>query len=537
MPTKAEEAAEQVIRGINELKVQGEASASAIADITLRMQRLEQEQAAANREALDRSHSGGTDVELQRYTRCTESDVKRGDLVEAGVHLVSRDHGPIRLIGHHTRINPNNDESKVWRWGLFDDPTPRTDWQREAQRILTRRNTVAAVSRIIGGSRASIAATWQCDAELMDHLLSGPPEIRRIFADSAGIGSDWIPDRPMPELERDVLVRPAFHQVFPQGTLPQGPVVLPYKTGYLRPYKHEIPTGDDPPGATLSSITPDNRTIVPEHIVVAAQLDRDALEDAIIAVEPEIRQDLVDAIVYAINDAITNGHAVAPGAHQDLIGSWDPRGRLNGTAGLGTSRDHRLLWDGLRRRARANTNTTDQALEATAAGARVALNKLKIEHLINSDGQVRVVISVSPEYFFGVMLGFADFDAFDNVGSLASVVTGILGDTSRTPGGLLPGQVGFLYGRFPVVLNYCQTADLAATGLYTGAGATTNMLCFDRTRMQLRTRRGQMVELMEDPRNNTRTLIARMRTVFRFLDEAGSGAQPVHESYNLPKTA
>jgi hypothetical protein len=488
---------------------------------------LRQAQEAVKRAALE-SRTGETGEERaylieQRSVDTTQRSAHSGERSQ-----LATDKGAIQLLG---AFQKSADGTPVWRWGYMDDPEPRTEHQRRVQRKLTERAIV----------RAAMAPdrrrTPRLDAELMDELRGGPAAVSKIFSDSSGIGAEWIPDRAFPELERDIMVMTNFSSIFESRDVgPGGTVKLPYKSGYTRVYKHGVPSTDNPADDILSSWTTADRTIDTVPSVAAFQVDRDASEDSIIAIVPEIRQDMSDAFAYADDDTWVNGDIAA--THQDAIATWDGRGRLGGTTGLGTTADHRRRWLGLRAmaadlQALHSAGATDQNATQTADGLRAALLKLKMDHLIESDGKVSVVIAPSPEYFFGKMIDWDEFDAFDNVGALASVLSGQLGDVGRTPGGLLPHQVGFLWGRFPVCLAYPLSGDLAATGLYTGSSSTTGMLQFNRSRFQNWIRKGMMVESQTEIKNNTVTFVARKRSVGRSKDTVVAATKSVHYSYNL----
>jgi hypothetical protein len=310
--------------------------------------------------------------------------------------------------------------------------------------------------------------------------------------------------------------------------------VRPRRTGFLTAYKGVVPVGDDPPGdPSLTGWSTNQQVVEAAEVAVGAQIWRNAEEDALISFEGEIRNDMIDAIVFAIENARTNGDSAT--SHQDTIATWNVRNRMTGSA-LGGSNSQLRLWRGLRALAYDLTSmTTDGGATAlTATALTNDLNAVKAESLLTSQGRVGVVIEVSPETFFGGLVTLAEFDAFDNVGLLASVITGQLGDVGKTPGGLLPGQVGFLYGRFPVLVNYLITKDLAATGLYTGSGATSGKLTYDASRFQFFIRRGALVEMVDDIRNNTRTLVSRTRLNFVPRDADGATTKTCHWRFNIP---
>lgn len=505
-----------------------------VSDITATQQRLTQAVDAANRAAFDQQLEGNHDHELAYY-RPEPHDLENVETKRCYVGEKTGHGRAIRLVGHERMADPRNPRSKVRVHGLFDDPNPRTPWQRQAQRLLDRRNLIAR--HLNAGAPASETErlrAWQCEADLIDHLRTGPDYARRIFTDSAGVGAEWLPDTPLPELEREIMFRPSAWQMYQQVQMSKGQLVRPRRTGYLTAYKGVIPLTDDPAGdPLLTGFATSQQVIEAAEVAVGAQIWRNAEEDALISFEGEIRADMVDATVFAIENARTNGDSAA--SHQDAIASWNVRGRLAGSV-LGGANSQLRLWRGLRALAYDLTSmTTDGGGSAvTAAHLLADLNAIKAESLLTSEGRVGVVIEVSPETFFGGLVTLAEFDAFDNVGLLASVITGQLGDVGRTPGGLLPGQVGFLYGRFPVLINYLLTKDLAATGLFTNTGALTGKLTHDASRFQFFIRRGALVEMVDDIRNNTRTLVSRTRMNFVPRDPDGSTTKTCHWRFNIP---
>lgn len=538
MPVEdVKENAEKLGRMLTEMKGAAKANEGRLDNVEGKMaafeeahKKLTQSIDLVNRERFDRSVQGTSNRDLDRYTRVDEQDIKAP--TTKGCYLAPKDaRTAVRVIGHDRQGDPNDPRSKYRVWGLFDDPNPRTEWQRRAQQLLDRRNLVQAVLNC--GQKADQPRTkaWQCEAELLDHMRSGPDEIAKIFADSTGIGAEWIPDNPMPELEREIMFKPSRWQMFPQVQMTRNPLLRPLRTGFLRAFKGFIPTADDPASDPLSNWTTASQVIEAIELVVGAQINLNAEEDAIVSFESEIRNDLVDAHVFGIENAITNGDVTA--THMDAIASWDTRSRL-GTSGLGLANDQRRAWNGQRMIARALTSMTTDASAAAVTYAHITadLNKVKAESLLSSDGRVAVVIEMSPETFFGTVINLAEFDAFDNVGLLASVLTGAIGDMSKTPGGLLPQQVGFIQGRFPVLINYTLTKDMAATGLFTGSGALTGTLTYDVSRFQMFILRGQMVKLAEDIRNNTRTLVSRQRLKWQPKDAVSTTNKTIHYRYN-----
>jgi len=318
----------------------------------------------------------------------------------------------VRLYGHQQQIG----EHKVYRYGLLDDPHPRTEAQRRAQRAITRRSLV----------RLCLEAgkpTPTTDAEVVQALRGCDSRtartVERIFADNATSGAEWMRDIDLPELEREALGRLGVASLFPRRDFPAGvsSVNIPYRSGNLTMYRHNAPAADDPANDPLSSWSTAERTVTPESGVVATQIHRDAQEDSVIPILPDVQDDMIRAMAFAEDNTIISGDSNIASPWDTAIASWDARGRM-GSSHLGTSLDHRARWDGLRKLAAStHSNSTDQSGAQTEAGLLDAVVNLDVEHLIPEQGDAGVGVLVSPEYFFGTMLdstAFANFATWEN---------------------------------------------------------------------------------------------------------------------------
>lgn len=475
----------------------------------------------------------GTERELGAYVArdAGELDGVRPQDVQRH-YLQNEDGRAVRLTGHFTTVTRGHEQVQVWRWGVLDDPEPRTEAQAHAQRVLTRRN----LARL--HCRAEKQWSPVADMELMSALRDMGGDVEKIFADSAGIGAEWVPSRTVPELEREIIIPTNFAGLFERRVItPGGTVKMPFARSSLRIYKGEVPTGNDPAAATLSDFTTGERDVDTVPAYCASQIDRDAEADAVFAVADVLLGMIRDAYRFAEDDTIIHGDTAA--SHQDAINAWDSRGRLGGTSGLGTTADHRRRWIGLRARAYdldalTSASKTDQSAAKTWDGLRTAIAKMGADNQIGGfiDG-ADLIVAPSWEYFFDTMLDWTEFASWDKVGSMASVITGRLGPASG-PGGMLPGQVGFLAGFLPVCVPYPLASDLETSGLYTdGSGGKTAMLQFNRSRFEYVVRQGMSMESEVNIRNNTVTYVTRLRSTFRALDAAAATVKDVHYSYNL----
>lgn len=464
--------------------------------------------AAAKRE----SQLSGSDAVLRDYI------VRSDDLKDSGVYGACRKDHFLKSSEKSVRLYTTKDAAGVVEPGLLDDPEPRHEWQRDIQRALDRRNSVRLFMRSAGRK----PHTPTLDREVNRAMRRAPDEIAKIFADSAGIGGEWIQDEYLPMLERELEMSARLSGLFPTINLAMGDtIVLPLITTGLRPYlTGSAPTADDPARYSASSMATSSRTYTVKGMAVRAQYDRDAEEDAYIPFLSILRSELVKAMVDGEDDVIINGDTTA--SHQDAIASWNIRGRW-GATGLGTSLDHRRHSIGLRARAGDVSNTTDGNAAQTAAGLRTARSKLAPAHAMATG----VKHITSPEFFLLKMLGFSETITWDKVGPNASVLTGLIG--GRT--GPSPGSVGFLDG-VEIIVNWFVPADTNASGVYDNSTTdNTSVITANVDRFIKISRRGNRFESAPDITRGVVDSVVTSKWLFSTLDAAST--KNVHDYYNL----
>jgi hypothetical protein len=465
---------------------------AAVDDIKSGLQKMEAATLEFNKRAYQPS---GSDAELRRYTHANAAD-----LASNKRNYAQNGDSVVRLRGHVSKAGG-------YVPGLLDDTNARTQWQRELQEVVTTRSIVRMVRRNRDGS---CIGSPIMDAAVADMLRAGPQGISRIFADGSGAGiqgEDLIPDQAIPELERAVQFASGIADIFDTKDVPPGGLFrLPFTGGNLFPTIKTAPTGNDPANAPLSEWNSSNNTVEAIPLVVSTQLDREAAEESIIAVVPEVMAAMARGWQFGKDNIALNGRT---DGSQDDLPNWDVRGIWTDNSALFASTAHHLrMADGLRRDAIATSSAIDGNAAQTADGVRTLLKTLGARFFSNLSD---VVILMSPEYLLGTALGFTEIKTWDSVGADASILTGQL------PGGAggLPGQIGFLWG-VPVCVTPFLTADLNATGVFDNVTETqTGMLVVSRSKYEWRMRKAMMVETDVEVRNDTVTLVGRMKTVFR----------------------
>lgn len=450
--------------------------------------------------------------ELMRF-QGREIDVKRSER-----SYVKNDRGAVRMLGH-------KGADGVYRPGLLDGRA-ESEYQYQLQDLATRRNIVKMALR----SQGLADHTPEADDAIVQHLRRAPGELaalrdvgERIWAGSAGLGIEIVPETLLPGLERKIELMPSVAQLFATRVAPANGRQA-YVSGRLRPYKGSVPTTDDPSNQpALSSITAADASILPVEMAVAAQLHRDIEEDGVLSSADLIEQDLMWSLVYGEADCIINGHAAAnQTAHQDDLANWGGRSL---TAVTAATTDHRLCWDGLRRLAIAKSAASSYA---SVTGTDVVTGLMAD---IGGESLGQSVILMSYEYFLGVAIKWADFQTWDKVGPNATLLNGIFG----TAAGALPHQVGFVAG-VPICLTACLTGDLNASGVYDDTTTTkTGALIVNRSRYTRWIKKNGTVETDVNIRNNTRDLVARRRLTFKEAIPGLTSEVNVAYAYNLPK--
>lgn len=409
------------------------------------------------------------------------ADVSKGGKIDARRNRwAGSDAGVVRMIG--------GVEDGRFEYGLLDDPRPKSEWQHEAQ---VRAEEIAWVKAIKGAAPAHMYRS------LGKHLAKGPGYVGKVFADNAGEGGEFIVNIPMAELERASEIPRQVESLFADMPVSAANGTLPFQSTGIQPFIHNVPSSGDLNPATLPKSVPvtSDSTFAIKTMTLNLPADRDAMEDSIIDFIPYARQLIAEGDRDGTEDAILNGDSAA--THGDTaFATWNPRSRWST---LGASNDHRRGWVGLRQRAFDVSSTSDYNSTQTVSaymGARVLLNV--------AEAMGDVVYITSPEQYLAKILLDTNVLTVDKYGPSASV---------------LLGEVGKIGGK-PLVLSDFMTADLAATGLYTGSGSLTSMVIVNRARFKMLRLRSMRFELATREELHTSFLVASSRKSFHTFDSA-----------------
>ena len=430
--------------------------------------------------------------ELKRAQRLMEESVYRaapevGNDNSGLGEFVKKD-GSIRWTKEQGYVDTPNGRQPIENKGLLDTESPCSEWHNELIQINTQRNMARMLMRE--------AFTPKLDAKLQKHLNCAPRSIKagieKAMFDSAGVGGDWVPDQFRAELYEEYKTPRVVRSLFSEIQMDRQTLLVPRLDRGGRPYIKGQVTSDNPANYTASTAATSQKTISTSGLACRFVIDDALAEDSAIALIPTLQRQIASDLASAVEDALINGDAAA--THQDDIANWNIRGRW-GASGLGGSADHRRAWTGLR--AQAFDRMTPPSMSTFNAAAILSL-MANLGELNSSD---RVVIT-SPEVVVSQLLALSELLTVDKFGPAATILT---------------GQVGSIFG-LPVVMSRFMSADLAATGLYTGSGSDSGMLIVARDSYNIFSRRGISVEQDKDITAGAINLVATERLTFNTLD-------------------
>ncbi len=354
--------------------------------------------------------------------------------------------------------------------------------------------------------------TPKADMKLYSHLQKAPSfmknAVTKIFADSAGTGSEWIPDEFKTELYQTFQVPTGLRALLPTVQMQRETLQLPKLTRGGRPYIKGVAT-DDLAKYQASTIATDQKIIRAKGLATLMNIDDAAGEDSAFAIIPALSKQIAQDLEDAFEDCILNGDSAA--VHQDDIANWNLRERW-GASGLGGSSDHRRLFLGLRAAA------MDKASEKDYLAA--AMTFPTFMDAVSQMGELAVgnkVCVVSPECLIANFLELDEVQTLEKFGPQATVLT---------------GQLASLAG-IPIVMSRYMGADMDATGLFTNVNKDkTGFVIFNPDSWSQYVRRQITIESDKDIASGAIQLVSTMRAVMDSPDAAS--VKNVVYGYNLP---
>ena len=409
----------------------------------------------------------------------------------------------VRMVGGLTEFGERT-------YGLFDDPNAATDWQRRLQDLATAHGICRSLA--IGHGPAFSNSRWEEPADklaraVMAHLKKGPDSIARVFSDVSGSGAELLPTAIDARLEGYLYEATPLEQLLPTRNITSRGTKNPFQTGRLQFYNRSALPDDNPALLDKTSLTFTERTRKVHNMACMTVMDPNAEADAIVNFLEAYRIAVVAARNDMIEDAYINGDSRA--SHQDTdVDNWTASGRWT----AGSDRDHRKVFDGLRRHAFAASSAQDKG------SAHAVADILKYRAELSSGYQDRAAFHlVSMTFYLKHLLGDTNVltaDKFKSTGG--TIVTGSLGSI----------------GRVPLVHSPFMSNELNASGVYDGVTTDkTGLLTVASSRFEALRRGGLTMVTQEDPKRGAVYLVNRVWTGLHNMD--GTDKKNVHYAYNL----
>jgi HK97 family phage major capsid protein len=282
--------------------------------------------------------------------------------------------------------------------------------------------------------------------------------LRAMDVDTSAEGTEWVPTGIGASLHEKVRASGKVAPLFARINLPTNPWKWPLEGADLTAYRVAEPTADNASKVTASTAGTAAATFDAEILGARTLWSRSLDADSAIAIMGFQQRKLVQAFVDAEERAVLDGDS--DGTHQDAD-----------VQAIGAT-DARSAWDGLRKKALAQTVATATTCTALNLGiVRKAMGKWGV-----NPADLAFIIGVSN---YHALLADTNLLTVDKMGPNAVI---------------LNGQVGSVFG-VPVIVSEHVREVLNASGVEDGITQTkTYMLCVNRNEWALGTRMALDVE-------------------------------------------
>ena len=318
---------------------------------------------------------------------------------------------------------------------------------------------------------------------------------------TVGEGAEWLPTGMSAEITDLVELECKLWDVHPHITIPigQGSFDIPRVTS--KPTAYIQPQGSSRAEASASIVRTGKATLKLTSLITFVPIEYELTEDAIAAYLPMIKKKMVDALKFAIEDAVINGDTSATHQDEDVTASDDVR----------------KAWMGYRKK--------------VLPAAKKDLSTFNFDTIMSLRGSMQsygvdpaqLVFICSPQLYANKILTLRDaqnnpmFTTVDKLGPKAVVLTGELG----------------ALGGIPLIVSAKVREDLNASGWYDGTTTDRTILLLVRKEgFVFGDKRGVTIESERKPTWQNINLVAAQREAFVDCIDASS-ERIVAEGYNI----
>lgn len=311
--------------------------------------------------------------------------------------------------------------------------------------------------------------------------------LRAMDVDTSAEGTEWVPTGIGALLHEKVRAAGKVAPLFSRVDIPTNPWKWPVEGADATAYRVAEPTSDTATKVTASTAGTAAATFDAEIFGGRVLFSRSLEADSAIAILPYVQRKLVLAFMNAEEQAVLDGDS--DGTHQDTdVGS--------------STTDARTAWDGLRKKALAQTVATATSISAANLGTvRKAMGKWGV-----NPTDLAFIIGVSNLHG---LLADTNLLTVDKMGPNATI---------------LNGQIGAVHG-VPVIVSEHVRENLNASGVYDAITTTkTYMLCVNRNEWAFGQRMALDVEVDDSIYRETfqRVLVGFMREDFQNIGDAAT---------------
>lgn len=332
--------------------------------------------------------------------------------------------------------------------------------------------------------------------------LESVSELRKAMdTATSGEGSDWVPTGFSASLIDDIRLARKVSGMFGRIPIPAGvgPFTNPIRGAAQRAYLVGEATSDSSSNWPAGTPPTSSVTFTAIKHGLLMYVSDEMTEDSAIAVMPLVREELVQAIVDAEEDATLNGDTST--THQDS----------NVTAAT----DVRKSWAGLRYLSGGSSGVAAVDISTLSTTNLRAIRKAMGRFAVNPT-QAFWAVSISA---YIQMLGLTEVLTLDKIGQYATVLNGQLGQ----------------YDGMPIIVSEFISEELTTAGVYDGATVTdTIILLVSRPAFKYADKPGGIrVEEDRDIKVGQNYAVASRRLDFQQVITPGTAEETVGLGYSL----
>jgi HK97 family phage major capsid protein len=322
--------------------------------------------------------------------------------------------------------------------------------------------------------------------------------LRAMDTDTSAEGVEWIPTGIGSSIHEKVRAAGKVAPLFARINIPTNPWKWPLEAGDATAYRVAEPTSDTATKVSASTPGTGAATFDAEIFGARTLFSRSLEADSALAILPFVQRKLVLAFMNAEERAILDGDA--DGTHQD-----------SDTNSAGST-DAAWAWDGLRKKALAQTSTaTTTTSAANLASIRKAMTKWGV-----NPADLAFILGVQS---YHVIMSDSNVLTVDKMGPNATI---------------LNGQIGSIYG-VPIIVSEFVRENLNASGVYDGITTTkTYALCVNRNEWVMGQRMAMGLETDDSIYRETyqRVMVGFMREDFQSVADAATN-EDTSIGYNI----